>query len=252
MIGSLLSALAFLTRVPVPASVHANEANLRRSSRWFPVVGLILGGICAGVAWSATQRLSDSVAAVLVLTIEALSTGALHLDGLADMADGFGGGRSREEVLRIMRDHAIGSYGAIALVLLLLFKAVCLFTLVRSQRGLLTIMLVPGISRWSILFLSRIQPYARTNETTARGTGSLCQHVSGFDLIFATACCSMFPFLFGTVQTLACWAATVAVSLCVAKMCARRIGGITGDTLGANVVVSEAVQYAVALLVNPR
>jgi cobalamin synthase len=151
-----------------------------------------------------------------------------------------------------MRDHAIGSYGATALVLLLLFKAACLFSLVRSQRGLLTIMLVPGLSRWSIVFLSRLLPYARMDETSSTGTGSLCQHVSRFDLIFATACCAIFPLLIGMLQTLACWAATILVSVCLATMCARRIGGITGDTLGANVVISEAAQYLVALLLSPR
>ncbi|MGH9771101.1 MAG: adenosylcobinamide-GDP ribazoletransferase [Candidatus Acidiferrales bacterium] len=253
MIGSLLSAIAFLTRLPVPRSVHTSEANLRRSGRWFPAVGFIIGLICSAVAWLGSQRLPAFMVAVLVLIFEAFLTGALHLDGLADMADGFGGGRNREDVLRIMRDHAIGSYGGTALVLLLLFKTACLSELVGNQRGLLTIVVAPVLSRWSIVLLSRALPYARRGgERDALGTGALCECISRFDLIFATACCAILPVFFGVVRTIACWVVVVLVSLCIARICSRRIQGITGDTLGASVVVCEAVQYAIALLVNPR
>jgi adenosylcobinamide-GDP ribazoletransferase len=252
MIGPLLSALAFLTRIPVPSFVHTNDANLRRSARWFPAVGLLLGCIYAASAWLATTHFPALVIAVLLLLIDACLTGALHLDGLADMADGFGGGRTREDVLRIMRDHAIGSYGGTALVLLLLFKAACLSDLVTRKGGLSTVLVAPALSRWSIVLLSKSVRYARRGVFEAPiGTGRVCQCISRFDLIFATASCVVLPFIFGMKQTLACWTGVVLITLLMARVCSARIGGITGDTLGANVVISEALQFAIAILVIP-
>jgi cobalamin 5'-phosphate synthase/cobalamin synthase len=252
MIGPLLSAVAFLTRIPVPAFVHTNDANLRRSARWFPIVGLLLGLIYAAAAWLAAPQFPALVVAVLLLVLDACLTGALHLDGLADMADGFGGGRTREDVLRIMRDHTIGSYGGTALVLLLLFKAACLSDLVMRKHALSVVIVAPALSRWSIVLLSRSVPYARREtDEAAAGAGGLAQWISRFDLIFATASCAILPFIFEMKQILACWAAVALVTLFVARICSRRIRGITGDTLGANVVISEAVQFAVAILVIP-
>src|SRR5690348_14070983 len=115
MIRPLLAAIGFLTRIPVPATIHQDTVALRRASSWFPVVGLLLGSVYAGAAWLGASFVPALVLAVALLALDALLTGALHLDGLADMADGFGGGRNREDVLRIMRDHAIGTYGATAL-----------------------------------------------------------------------------------------------------------------------------------------
>jgi adenosylcobinamide-GDP ribazoletransferase len=252
MIGGFLSAVAFLTRIPVFPFVHADATNLRRSARWFPLVGLLLGGIYAGAAWLLIQRFPALVVAVLLLVFDALLTGALHLDGLADMTDGFGGGRTREDVLRIMRDHAIGSYGAAALILLLLFKAVCLSDLVASKHGLWILIVAPALSRWSILLLSRLAPYARGLSDGVIGTGALCQSITRFDFAFATALCFTLPFAFGVNRTFACWCGVAALTFFMAQICRRRIGGITGDTLGANAVISEALQFALAIAMNQR
>jgi cobalamin 5'-phosphate synthase/cobalamin synthase len=252
MIGPLLSAVAFLTRIPVFPFVHADATNLQRSARWFPVVGFLLGSIYAGAAWLSMQRFPAFVVAVLLLVLDVLLTGALHLDGLADMADGFGGGRTREDVLRIMRDHAIGSYGAVALILVLLFKLACLSDLVASKHGLWILIVAPALSRWSILLLSRSAPYAREILDGAVGTGALCQSISRFEFAFATALCIVLPFAFGVKRTLACWCGVAALTLLMARICRRRIGGITGDTLGANAVISEALQFALAIAMNQR
>jgi adenosylcobinamide-GDP ribazoletransferase len=253
MIGPLLSAVAFLTRIPVPAFVHTNHANLRRSAGWFPAVGLLLGFTYAAITWLAVPHLSAFVVAVLLLVVDALLTGALHLDGLADMADGFGGGRTREDVLRIMRDHSIGSYGGTALVLLLLFEAACLSDLLLRTHGLAVVIIAPALSRWSIVLLSRLLLYARhETDHAASGTGGLAQWISRFDLFLASAFCLPLPFLFPWKATLACWASVAVVTLLMARFCSRRIGGITGDTLGANVVISQAIQFTLALLVIPR
>ncbi len=253
MIGPLLSAIAFLTRIPVPASVHTSVANLRRSGRWFPAVGLLLGSLYAAVAWIAKPHFPALVVAVMLLVLDACLTGALHLDGLADMADGFGGGRTREDVLRIMRDHAIGSYGGVAIVLLLLFKAACLADLLTRRHGLSILFIAPALSRWSIVLLSRFVPYARRGiQDGAPGSGGLSQWFSRFDFLVGTASCVILLLVFGVEETLALWIGVAITSSFMAGVCLRCIQGITGDTLGANVVITEAVQFAIAVAVLPR
>jgi len=124
---SLLAAIAFLTRIPIRRAFSTEQ--IARAAAWFPLLGGLLGFVYGGVWFCATRIAPAWVAAVLVLVCEALLTGALHFDGLADMADGFGGGRTRDDVLRIMRDHSIGTYGATALVLMLVLTASCLVAL---------------------------------------------------------------------------------------------------------------------------
>jgi cobalamin 5'-phosphate synthase/cobalamin synthase len=190
------------------------------------------------------------VAAVLVVALDALLTGALHLDGLADMADGFGGGKTRDDVLRIMRDHSIGSYGAVALILTLLLKAVCLSNLLGRTNDFWILFTAPAISRWSILLLSTNVPYARAINDGPIGTGAMSRSITQRDLLFGTALCLPLLLFPGPVRTLICWVASAACTACLARICRQRIGGFTGDVLGANTVLSEALQFVIAIMVS--
>ncbi|HZQ55026.1 MAG TPA: adenosylcobinamide-GDP ribazoletransferase [Bryobacteraceae bacterium] len=239
----LLGAVSFLTRIPAGASMDAEPAMVAKSARWFPFVGFALGCVYAGAAWLLLRWLPALVVAVLLLALDAVLTGALHLDGLADMADGFGGGRTREDVLRIMRDHAIGSYGAAALILVLLLKAACLSELLRTRHGLWILFIAPALGRWTLVLLSYLEPYARSGDA---GTGSVAKWIGGTELAIATLTCIPLPFLFGVERSSICWGAVALVTVLVAWICDRRIGGITGDILGANTVVAECVQFVLA------
>lgn len=240
----LLGAVSFLTRIPAGASIAIDPADLAKSARWFPLVGLALGSVYAGAAWLFMRWLPAIVLAVLLLLLDALLTGALHLDGLADMADGFGGGHTREDVLRIMRDHAIGSYGAVALILVLLLKVACLSELLRTRHGLWILFVAPALARWTLVLLSYLKPYTRASEA---GTGAVAKWIGGIELAIATVTCIPLPFLFGVQRTLLCWGAVALVTVLMARICDRRIGGITGDTLGANTVLAECVQFVLAV-----
>ncbi len=125
MIRQFAAAIAFLTRLPAPSRMAFDAKDIGRSARWFPLIGLMIGGFLVAALQLFTLVFPPLVTAFLIAAIDALLTGALHLDGLADTADGFGGGRTREDVLRIMRDHAIGSYGAVALIFVIAIKASC-------------------------------------------------------------------------------------------------------------------------------
>src|ERR1035437_10403392 len=152
---SLLAAIAFMTRTPVPGVTTFDAVEVGKSARWFPAVGLLLGTFYMLLLRLSAARFPASVIAVLIVLAEALLTGALHFDGLADMTDGFGGGRTREDVLRIMRDHAIGSYGGTALVLLIALKVTVIGALIERHQALPFLLLAPALGRWAIVPLSR-------------------------------------------------------------------------------------------------
>src|SRR5262245_20084273 len=155
---NFLAAMAFLTRIPVSVNSPFVAEDLGRSTRWFPVVGLLIGAIYLAVYYCLAAFFPPSLAAVAVVATESFLTGALHLDGLADMADGFGGGHSRDDVLRIMRDHAIGSYGAVALILLIALKLAALSVLAERHLMVPYLLISPMLGRWSTVFLSALLP----------------------------------------------------------------------------------------------
>jgi len=230
---SLAAAVSFLTRLPVGRLVSFDMADVARSAGWFPAVGLLLGAISGGAAALLRGHLPWALVAVILVVLEALATGALHFDGLADTADGFGGGREREDVLRIMRDHVIGSYGGTALALLVALKVAAYAALLqRAGRWLPAILLTPAIGRWSILLLTAALPYARQTPSVVRGMGKTPLVWGSLTVAVALA-----------ASRLWCAAAAaicaVAVSACFGLYCRRRIGGITGDTLGANLQLCE-------------
>jgi adenosylcobinamide-GDP ribazoletransferase len=247
----LFAAIAFLTRAPLPSHWQFDAADVGRASLMFPVVGAGLGVVNLAVMsifklyipygdrpWWGPLWLPSLVVAVLIVAVNARLTGALHLDGLADMADGFGGGHTREDVLRIMRDHVIGSYGAVALMLLVLLKVAALSTLINDDGDATYLILAPVIGRWASTPLGHFLPYARREG----GLGlAVTNHVGRFELIGSTVLTAVCVLLLAGWRGAVCWLAAILVTSIIARMCMRRIGGVTGDTLGANTELCEVV-----------
>ncbi|HWB96722.1 MAG TPA: adenosylcobinamide-GDP ribazoletransferase [Bryobacteraceae bacterium] len=227
---SLLAAVAFMTRVPIPLAFSREEVG--RAAGWFPLVGALLGVAYSGFALLAGKHLPPPITALLLVALEALATGALHFDGLADTADGFGGGRTREDVLRIMRDHCIGSYGGTALILLVALKAAAYATLLQPGVPVAALVLAPALGRWTILPLSLFLPYARESASVAQAIGK-------GTALWGTAWALLLLALAHTFRALGAAAAVLVVTFLFGRYCRRKIGGFTGDTLGANVQLSE-------------
>ncbi|KRF34438.1 adenosylcobinamide-GDP ribazoletransferase [Nocardioides sp. Soil805] len=228
----LAAATMLLTRVPVPAS--AGTVAPARAAVLYPAVGAAIGAIVAGVAVGAGQLWPVLIAATVAVAAETALTGALHLDGLADCADGLAG-RDREHRLQIMKDHVIGVYAAATLALHLLMKVAALSTLLAALRPLdLLLLLIGGYaaSRGAMLPLARFLPYARA-EGTGRGVVqelSTRQTVTGLALALG-ALAAVVPVHLCTALLMALAAAMV--TLAVGVLAHRRIGGVTGDVLGA-------------------
>jgi adenosylcobinamide-GDP ribazoletransferase len=232
-VRSLLAAIAFLTRLPAGRVAVFDAQDVAHASGWFPLIGLLLGAIYALAVFLLDGPLPSYVIAVLLLLLEAIATGALHFDGLADTADGFGGGQSREDVLRIMRDHSIGAYGAVGLIIAIALKTVAYAALLKQSDWMPALILTPALGRWSILLLTASLPYARPSASVINRMGK-------------------WPLLWGTVILVAAlavsrmsraWIAAALVVIVTAAFgfyCRRRIAGITGDTLGANVQLCES------------
>ena len=230
---SFLAAISFLTRLPVGRLAAFDAADVAHSSGWFPLVGTLLGVVCSLAAALLKGYLPLGVVAVLLVLLDTLVTGALHFDGLADTADGFGGGQSREDILRIMRDHAIGSYGGVALVVFVALKVTAYAALLKQSNWILALILTPALGRWSILLLTATLPYARPSASVAAGMGK--RPLFWGTLVIAVALvCAM------SGRALVACAIVVAVTGCFGIYCRHRIAGITGDTLGANVQICES------------
>lgn len=242
-------ALTFLTVCPWPGSRLAEREQLAAAMAWFPLIGLLLGGLLGGGGWAGSRWLPPAVvAAGLVLGLTWL-TRALHLDGLADTLDGLGGGRTPEAALRIMKDHAIGAFGAAGLVLDLLAKYSLLQVLVAAGAWR-EIVLFPVLGRWAQVWLAYLSPYARREGglgeamTTLTG-GRTCAWASASGLVLAA--------LLGRGAGLAALGAVALATWLVHFYCRRRLGGVTGDVIGAvNEVMEVLALFLLVLLSGPH
>jgi adenosylcobinamide-GDP ribazoletransferase len=227
-LDDLRTAVAFLTRLPMPHPQGANPPNFVRAHRLFPVVGAAIGAavglVCLGLR---AAGLPDLAAAALALGAGALLTGALHEDGLADVADGFGGGRDRAAKLEIMRDSRLGTYGALMLM-------VSFVTKLSALAALPDAVVVPGLiaahalSRGVLPVMSMNLDYARKDGLAANaGRPEFATAATAAALALVIAWLAL-PWRLALAAALA----AVACALGMAFLAQRQIGGQTGDVLG--------------------
>ena len=241
VLRGLLAAISFLTRVPVGRAIAFDGADVARGAPFFPLVGAGIGGIVALAGVAATHALPPLLSAALALALGAVLTGALHLDALADAADGLGG-RTREDALRIMREHTIGAYGAVALISVLAIKTVAVGALLAIDGGAPALLAAGALSRAVIVPLGVVLPYARA----ADGKGRVLQGTGAAGTAAACALGVMLSLSFGA-RGLVLTGAAAVLAVCWARFCARRFGGVTGDLLGACSELTETLVLVLAV-----
>ena len=237
-----LAALSFFTRLPVPGS-HSAEG-LDGAARYFPLAGIIVGVLGALATWAASFILPLSLAVIAGMAATIIITGAFHEDGFSDACDGFGGGwkggdEGRAQVLAIMKDSRVGSYGALGIALMLLAKWNALME-IPDEALIFAIVAAHAISRFAATTLMFALDYVREegkSKPLAKRMGAGDLAVAG---VFGLAPCLLLP----TTETLVALAATAFATFLCARTFVRRIGGYTGDCLGATQQVAELAFYA--------
>lgn len=237
----LLLALQFLTRVPVHTPTF-DAAELNRSARYFPVIGALVGTAGALVFAAAAHLWPVPVAALLSMATTVWLTGGFHEDGLADTCDGLGGAVSRERALAIMKDSRIGSYGALGLVLMLGLKAALLNAQGSIMRTACAIVVAHAVSRAAPVVLLALLPYAGDLEHAKAKPMAQQVHRAdvGIALLLAGAVAAALAVPLGTAPTLAALGAATLATAAMRRWLRRRLGGYTGDTLGATQQGTEA------------
>ena len=225
----LALAFQFLTIVPWPRSGVRQPEDLGASMAFYPIVGAALGGLMVGVYWAGSAVFPDGVLRPGLVVLLVILTGGLHLDGFADVCDGFYAGRTEADALRIMKDPHLGTMAVVGIVSVLMMKVVLLSYLPAAVLCS-ALLIFPAIGRGGMVWGMWMAPYARpeggTGETFFR---TLCgRHVwIATTLLGAWAIlCAGWPA--GILLLLAAGATKMFVGYC-----RRRIGGMTGDTLGA-------------------
>jgi adenosylcobinamide-GDP ribazoletransferase len=247
MNSTLPLALTFLTKLPWPWRGPADETALARSMFWFPWVGAVLGLIFWG-AWAGLHRaLPVPAAAALLLTLTVWITGGLHLDGLADTADGLGGGRTPEEALAIMKDSRVGAFGVISLILGLVLKFSLFLSLATQTTVAGVLLLFPVISRWSMVLLAYLSPYARAEGGLGQ---AMTLGVSPRVLLGASLSAGGLTLLILGAPGLVLFIAAGALVWLGSLYFHHRLGGITGDILGATNEFVEIMVLAGALMLT--
>ena len=227
-------AVGFLTRIPMPVKIDYSQQLMNQSSVYFPLVGLLLGGLYAGAYALFSIWWPPLIGVLLVLALHLWLTGAFHEDGMADSADGLGGGYTVERRLEIMKDSRIGTYGAAALMMVLALKVALLTSLSSVWLGLL---IAPAVSRLTPLCLMRWLPYVSDPDTSK--SKPVAEGFSAERLLAASLGVALLAWWYQVL--LVSLAAVAVVVVLWGYVLKKQLGGYTGDALGASVVLSELV-----------
>jgi adenosylcobinamide-GDP ribazoletransferase len=244
-----LTAVQFFTRLPVPAWVGHSAQQLEQAARYLPLVGAGIGAIAAAALWFGALALPLTLAVGLSIIASILATGAFHEDGLSDFADGMGGGHTREKILAIMKDSRVGAYGVIALVLVLLLKYQALVAL-GSRYPLsfiaATLIAAHSISRLLAASLMVTQRYIRDDDSARAKPATRQLNAISITVALVTGLATL-----GLLYATGAGATTIGVAVggallmraWLAWRLQKRLGGYTGDCLGAVQQLTELAFY---------
>lgn len=222
--------IQFLTRLPVNLSLPCEKENFRRGTLFFPLVGLIIGCIQWLTYWLLIKVLPVNITAIFVMLIGILLTGGLHIDGLGDTCDGFFAFKGKDRIIEIMKDSRVGTYSCIAIIIDLLLRYTSFSNLISGNYSL-AIIAAPIVAKTIFVLMFYIGKQAK-----AAGTGNLfIGNVGKKELIGAFLVgIIIISLVLGITDALVVTAIAVVITILFNKFCEHKIGGLTGDTLGAN------------------
>lgn len=231
MIKQLIILIQFMTRIPVFVNVEYDEEKLGKSIKYFPLVGAIIGIFLYGINILAGKiTVNRQIAAIIIIIVEIFITGLIHIDGLADTADGLFSYAEKEKILEIMKDSRVGTNGAVALILYFMTKVI-LLSEIRPEY----IILYPVISRLSTSINAGLGEYARKNGMSNEIIAKNGKKEAGISIIITM----ILSFIILKVKGLIILIFAILFILLLMKGVKRKIGGITGDTMGASLELTS-------------
>lgn len=235
------TALTFYTRLSCRLKVSYSADYLDKANKYFPLIGCLVGGSAAMVWWLSHYWLSSSLAIGLSMVSSIWLTGAFHEDGFADFCDGFGGGWTAEQILTIMKDSCIGSYGVIGVVMILQIK---LLALVALPINSIAIILVTGhsLSRFVAITFLATHKYVRVNEDS-KAKPVAAKTLSLPDLIIGSVFAAIPLLLLPSFYCLLVLIPIFLTKIYLGQWFSHKIGGYTGDCLGATQQLTEVIFY---------
>jgi adenosylcobinamide-GDP ribazoletransferase len=247
-----LLALQFLTRIPVNIGGLVEDKHVARAMAYFPLIGLILGLGAIFLHKAVSYFMADPVGDLVAVVFLVMATGNMHVDGLMDTADGIFSGKPRESMLDIMKDSRVGAHGVSAGVLILLAKFVLLGQIPEGTLKYAALLIIPAWGRWAQIYGAAVYPYARTG--TGNGKTSFTELVGRRELFWASftalvAAVVVFRLQYGLLAG-AVKGGMMAVVMVIGtalfgRYLAGKLGGITGDSLGA---MNECVEVLALLI----
>jgi adenosylcobinamide-GDP ribazoletransferase len=242
----LLLAFSFLTILPVGRLIPAEEKALARSMAFFPVAGLVLGFLISLLLWLLLFFLPKALVLWTVIAFLCILTRALHLDGFADTIDGLAAGGTREEILEVMRDSRIGAFGVIGLILLIGAKYLALDHVPVSSLPITLIMMIV-MGRASMVLVCYRSAYARSGGGLAR---PFTEHLRARELLLSSASALVISFSLLGLKGPVIFLGVTVFSLGYRFFFKKRLGGVTGDILGAANELAELICLFLIVIVE--
>ncbi len=233
---------AFLTVFPVARGLSMEPRRLAGSMAFFPAIGLAMGLALVVLNWALSSFLPRPVLDCLLVLMLIAATGALHLDGIADLIDGLAGGKDREGVLRIMKDSRVGAMGVVGLVMVLLLKYLCLFNTPLAMKSA-ALIFMPAAGRWVQVVLASYCRYIRSEGGTG---GAFVDHVGEREVLIATGTLVTAALVLFRLEGIFLIFLLGLATMMLMRYFNARLGGVTGDVLGA---ATELVEVLTLLLV---
>lgn len=242
------TALMFYTRIPCPKWVDHSEEYINKSVRYFPLIGWIVGAI-SGIFLYALTYVDPLVASLFYLGISVIMTGAFHEDGFADVCDGFGGGWTKEQILNIMKDSRVGTYAVVGLLVLLLLKVRLVVLIIEESPAFEILFLVcvsaHAMSRWGAATIIFTHEYVRDDEKSK--ARPVAKSYTPLNVIVSTAL-GLFPlgvlaWYLNQPMLLLFIPLVYLMKMYLITKFKKKIGGYTGDCLGASQQVMEVLIY---------
>ena len=243
-IRQLFCAAQFLTILPIPGNWVKEPGDLSKSMRYYPLVGLLIGALECFCYLLASRIFPTWLSVVMTFSFGILLTGGLHLDGFADMCDGFYAGKNRAEILSIMKDPHVGTMAILGLFCLLTLKLALLYAVVGQIKLLAAFYFVPSLSRWVMTVSASLFSYGRSEAGTAQ---AFVEGAGKVEIFLSALFMAVIAYGFFKFQGLCIAGLILGFCLLCARFIARKLEGVTGDVLGAlNELAETAALMALA------